>query len=142
MDYQKKKSANTLPMQNLGRTPVVRAGQTSTNSISDSAENVKEKLSGRDTVGVRKSQIKADAYAHDTAGRQPIADILTKIKKETDKWFQALGQPVPTGGTKYGFINSISDSAAKVKEKSSDRDTAAATGSIPIKGCSRLHDRW
>ena len=33
---------------------------------------------------------------------------LNENKKETDKWFQARGNSVPLGGTKYGLIRSIS----------------------------------
>lgn len=36
------------------------------------------------------------------------------IKKETNAWFQAQGQPVPMRGTKYGFIRSIYDSPSIV----------------------------
>ena len=76
VDYQKKKSAETSLMQNTSaHTPKAQVGQTSNNNISASAENVKEKLSGRDTVGVRKSQIKAEFYEqYDTAGRRLSAE--------------------------------------------------------------------
>lgn len=33
---------------------------------------------------------------------------LNENKKETDKWFQARGNSVPLGGTKYGLVRSIS----------------------------------
>ena len=36
---------------------------------------------------------------------------LNENKKETDTWFQALGAQMPLlGGTKYGFIRSITQS--------------------------------
>ena len=83
--------ANVTNAEALIETPETSVGIAPTKIISNSAEYVKEKLSDRDTAGVRKSQIKADAYAHDTAGRQPIADILTKIKKKPINGFRPLG---------------------------------------------------
>ena len=54
VDYQKKKSAETSLMQNTSaHTPKAQVGQTSNNSISASAANVKGKLSDRDTAIVR-----------------------------------------------------------------------------------------
>ena len=50
---------------------------------------------------------------------------LGENKKETNEWFQAQGQRVPTGGTKYGFIRSISQKTQVVKKqikKTSDAD--------------------
>jgi hypothetical protein len=49
-DYQKKKSAKTLLMQNsLSHTPEVRVGRTSVNSIAEETESVKREFSDADT---------------------------------------------------------------------------------------------
>ncbi len=49
---------------------------------------------------------------------------LGENKKETKSWFQALGtQTLPLGGTKFGFIRSISQISQKSQLKKSDRDT-------------------
>ena len=93
----------------------------SNNSISASAENVNSK-------DVSLLKYVPGYKTGDTADR-----------------INGLERPKPNEGyaLQNGIsINSISDSAAKVKVKSSDRDTTAATGSIPIKDSSRLHDRW
>lgn len=42
---------------------------------------------------------------------------LDSDKKRTRKWFQACGINVPLGGSKFGFIRSISQSSPKVKTK-------------------------
>lgn len=50
---------------------------------------------------------------------------LNENKKVTDKWFQAQGQHVPTGGTKYGYIRSISlsfENSNTSNEKNSERE--------------------
>ncbi len=50
---------------------------------------------------------------------------LGENKKETKSWFQALGtQTLPLGGTKFGFIRSISDS----QKKSNTLETKKAEG--------------
>lgn len=42
---------------------------------------------------------------------------LHKNKKETKKWFNALGRSTPFGGTKFGLIRSISNPVENVKPK-------------------------
>ena len=49
---------------------------------------------------------RGDTLFNDSISKKS-ANVNPGNKKETDTWFQALGQPVPTGGTKYGFIRSI-----------------------------------
>ena len=51
---------------------------------------------------------------------------LNENKKETDKWFQAQGQPVPMRGTKYGFIRSITLTDENVKSSSYSDDLTVA----------------
>ena len=63
MNYQKKKSAETLLMKLPSRTPEAQVGQTSTSSISNSAGNVKEKLSDRDNVGRQLSVEQQEFFA-------------------------------------------------------------------------------
>lgn len=61
-------------------------------------------------------------YARSDFAKQITDDTilyLGKNKKETKQWFQALGQPVPSGGTKFGFIRSITLSFGDVKDDSS-----------------------
>ena len=40
---------------------------------------------------------------------------LEENKKETKKWFNALGRSTPFGGTKFGLIRSISNVSENVK---------------------------
>ena len=50
---------------------------------------------------------------------------MNEDKKRTLQWFQACGIQVPLGGTKFGFIRSISQKASSVKQqkkKTSDKD--------------------
>ena len=42
---------------------------------------------------------------------------LEENKKETKKWFNALGRSTPFGGTKFGLIRSISNPVENVKPK-------------------------
>lgn len=50
---------------------------------------------------------------------------LNEDKKRTQEWFQACGIQVPLGGTKFGFIRSISQNTDSVKRKFSERDEEA-----------------
>lgn len=51
---------------------------------------------------------------------------LDKDKKRTRKWFQAIGIQVPLGGTKFGFIRSVSQSDDNVKYSFAGRKALTA----------------
>ena len=49
---------------------------------------------------------------------------LSKNRKETKAWFNALGRSTPFGGTKFGFIRSISFESGKNNPQNSDGKTS------------------
>ena len=50
------------------------------------------------------------------SGGRGSAAIYLVNKKETEAWFNALGRSTPFGGTKFGFIRSISIADENVKK--------------------------
>ena len=55
---------------------------------------------------------------------------LNENKKETDRWFQAQGQPVPMRGTKYGLIRSIANIGGSVNSGVSQNSRRLTRGNI------------
>ena len=60
---------------------------------------------------------------HDFANKINDDNVLylNPNKKETTQWFQAVGESIPLGGTKFGLIKRIPLESGKINSKSSNR---------------------
>ncbi len=106
-DYQKKKSAETLLMQNApAHTPKTQVGQTSVNSISENVDSVKSEFSDTKDFTEFKKEYVGRRFSYDDKGfffidRKSIAEDYASSEFDTKNKGRVLGVYIRNTLPKY-----------------------------------------